>query len=131
MFYVYFFQISITSSRSCLFSKSSSPPRPIPLTSSLVFDLYLFMRLVKWSRRLRLVTANSSQLLAINGYILPYDSFSLLPHLLSNIPFPTILLIIWMFFSLFHGMIDPRKRGSKRLVCKLLKTWGRKAVNQE
>ena len=63
------------SSRSCLFPVSSSPPRPVFLISSLVFDLYLLMRLVEWSLRLRTVTANSSQLIEIKGCILPYGSF--------------------------------------------------------
>ena len=64
------------SSRSCLFSERSSPPKPMPLISSLDFDQYLLMRLLKLSRRLLTVTANSSKLFEINGYILPYGSFS-------------------------------------------------------
>ena len=68
--------LSVASSRSCLFSERSSPPRPVPLISSLVFDQYLFTSLLKWSRRLRNVTVNSTQLFEINGYILPYGSFS-------------------------------------------------------
>ena len=67
----------VMSSRSCLFSESSLLPRSILLTSSYVFDLYLFRRLVKWSRRLCTVTTNFSQLFAISGYILPCGSFSL------------------------------------------------------
>ena len=50
------------------FQRSTHLPRPAPLISSLVLGKNLFMRLLKWSRRLHTVTRNSSQLLEINGY---------------------------------------------------------------
>ena len=120
-FYIHFLQISITSSRSYSFSDASSSPRPVALTSPLLFDLHLFMTVVKWSVPFFAV-------IQVIGYILLLVLLFLPQDLLSNIPLLFILLIMWMSFSLFHEMTDLKKVKNKRLVYKLFKTWGDKML---
>ena len=120
-FYIHFLQISITSSRSCSFSDASSSPRPVALTSPLLFDLHLFMTVVKWSVPFFAV-------IQVIGYILLLVLLFLPQDLLSNIPLLFILLIMWMSFSLFHEMTDLKKVKNKRLVYKLFKTWRQNAI---
>ena len=120
-FYIHFLQISITSSRSYSFSDASSSPRPVALTSPILFDLHLFMTVVKWS-------APFFAVIQVIGYILLLVLLFLPQDLLSNIPLLVILLIIWMSFSLFHDMTDLTKVKNKRLVYKLFKTWWRNAI---
>ena len=119
---------SITSSMSCSFSGTSSPPRPVHLTSRLVFDLYLFMRVVKRSLRLRAGTANSSQLFEIIGYILRNDSSS---------PASRFTFRYTLARHSFHHMNvlfliprhdRPKEGENKRLIYKLFKTWRRKSI---
>ena len=82
----------LRSSKSCSFLESSSSPRPVPLTSRLVFDLNLFIKVVKWSLRLRAVVANSLQLFKFSVIFCHVAPLSLLPYLLSNIPLLAITL---------------------------------------
>ena len=124
--------LSIMPSRKCLFSESSSPPRPVPFTSALVFDLYLFMKLVKWPLlKIFRNLANTSQLFAINGYILPYGSFFptstfTFKYTLAR-QFPHHMNVL--FFIPRHDR--PKEGRNKRLVYKLFKTWRRKPIYQE
>ena len=91
----------LTSSRSCSFSDSYSPLRPVRLNSCLVFDFYFSMRVVKLSLRPRAVFANFRSCLS-------YRLYFLLSHLLS-LSLLAIPFIIRMSFSLFHAMMDLRK----------------------
>ena len=72
--------LSIRSSRTCSFSDSSSRSRPVPLTFCLVFDLFLFMSVVKLYLRPCIVTANSSQLFKLLA-IFPISRFTFLDTL--------------------------------------------------
>ena len=106
-FYVHF--LSIRSSRSCSFSESPSPPRPVPVTSGFVFGLYFFMMVVKWSLRLHVGTANSSKLSKLSPIFCHMAPLYLGPRLLSNMHLLAISLTIRMSYSLLHEVIDLRK----------------------
>ena len=105
--------LSIRSSISCWFSDSSLRSRPVPLTCCLVFDLYLFMRAVKWSLRLYAFT-NSSQLFK---WLAIYPTSRFPP-----------LLAIPLIIQKCYDMIDLRKGEHRILLYKLFKTWRQKAI---
>ena len=121
---VTFSNLIIRSSRICSFSESSSHPRPMPVTSCLVFDLYFFLRLIKWSLTLHVKTANVSQLFKLSAIFRQVVPLFKLPYLLSNILLFAIPFTIRMSFSLFHNL---KKGGNRKLVYMSFKTWRWKA----
>ena len=109
-FYILFLQISLLGLQEVA-----------TLTSRLVFDLYLFMKVVKWSLRPRAVTANS----------LPFKLSAIFPTF--RFTFIYTLACHSSHHKNVHFLIprhDRPKEGGKT-VYKLFKTWRRKAIPRE
>ena len=74
-FYVYFLQISLLQLQEvAYFQRALHLLGPYLWLFVLLWLASTFMTLVKWSLRLRVVPANSSEFFEVIGYILPYDS---------------------------------------------------------
>ena len=99
--YVHFLQISLLRPPEVAYSQKALYAPAGIFDFSSCFWLVLFMRVVKWSLRLRAVCANSLQLFKFSAIFCHMVPLSLLLDLFSNIPFLAIPLIIWMSFPIF------------------------------
>ena len=111
-FYVHFLQISV---QEVVYFQRDLHLLDRTFCSCLVFDLYFFMRVVKWSLRLRPVTANFSKLFKLSAVFCHMANLPQLPDLISNIPMLAIPSFTIMSFSLFHDMIELWKGGKQKM----------------
>ena len=90
----------------------------LPLTSRIVFELFLFMKVVKLFLRPRAVTANSSQLFNLLA-IFPNSRFPFIYRHSSH--HKNVLFLIPRYDR-------PNRKGENRFVYSLFKTWRRKSI---
>ena len=112
-FYILFLQISLLGLQEVA-----------TLTSRLVFDLYLFMKVVKWYIRPLSVTANSSQLFKLL-FMFPTSRFTFIYILACHSSHHRNVL----FLIPRHDR--PKEGGVSRLVYKLFRTWRWMATPRE